>query len=65
MMVAMNSGDRHAGAWRTHRRNVRDDFRRFFGVEVDALEGIAVMTDSDNSGLSARAWYGEIALHPE
>ena len=65
MMVAMNSGDAHAGTWRTHRRNVRDDFRRFFGVEVDALEGIAVMTDSDNSGLSARAWYGEIALHPE
>lgn len=65
MMVAMDSGARDAGTWRTHRRDMRADFRRLFGREVDELEGIAVMTDSDNSGLSARAWYGEIALHPE
>ena len=65
MMVAVDSGDADAGTWRTHRRDVRADFRRLFGREVDELEGIAVMTDSDNSGLSARAWYGEIALHPE
>ena len=65
MMVAVDSGDADAGTWRSHRRDVRADFLRFFGREVDELEGIAVMTDSDNSGLSARAWYGEMALHPE
>ena len=65
MMVAVDSGDANAGTWRSHRRDVRADFLRFFGREVDELEGIAVMTDSDNSGLSARAWYGEMALHPE
>ena len=65
MMVAVESGERDAGAWRTHRRNVRADFLRLFEREVDALEGIAVMTDSDNSGQSARAWYGEIVFHPE
>ena len=40
-------------------------FSRLFEMEVDELEGIAVMTDSDNCGQSARAWYGEIAFHPE
>ena len=65
MMVAMDSGDRNVGTWRTHRRNIRADFLRLFEREVDELEGIAVMTDSDNCGLSARAWYGEIAFHPE
>ena len=65
MMVAVHSGDGDAGTWQTYRRNVRDDFRRLFGMEVDELEGIAVMTDSDNCGQSARAWYGEIAFHPE
>ena len=65
MMVAVDSGDADAGTWRSHRRDVRADFLRFFGREVDELEGIAVMTDSDNSGLNARAWYGEMALHPE
>ena len=65
MMVAVESGERDAGTWRTHRRNVRADFLRLFEREVDALEGIAVMTDSDNSGQSARAWYGEIVFRPE
>ena len=65
MMVAVDSGDADAGAWRTYRRDVRADFLRLFEMEVDELEGIAVMTDSDNCGQSARAWYGEIAFHPE
>ena len=65
MMVAVHSGDGDAGTWQTYRRDVRADFRRLFGMEVEELEGIAVMTDSDNCGQSARAWYGEIAFHPE
>ena len=65
MMVAVDTGDGEAGTWRTHRRDVRADFLRFFDREVDELEGIAVMTDSDNCGQNARAWYGEIAFHPE
>ena len=65
MMVAVESGHGNAGTWRTYRRDVRADFRRLFGMDVDELEGIAVMTDSDNSRQSARAWYGEISLHPE
>ena len=64
MMLALDSGNRNAGAWRTHSRNVRADFLRLFGREVDRLEGIAIMTDSDNSGLKARAWYGDIVLRP-
>lgn len=62
MMFALDSGNGAAGTWRTHKRDVRADFLRLFGRKVDRLEGIAIMTDSDNSGLKARAWYGEIAL---
>ncbi len=64
-MVAVESGPAFAGQWRSYRRNLREDFRRLFGRQVDHLRGIAVMTDSDNSGQHARAWYGDIALHPE
>ena len=63
MMLALDSGNQNVGAWRTHRRNVQADFLRLFGREVERLEGIAIMTDSDNSGLRARAWYGDIILH--
>ena len=65
MMVAVDAGHAEAGTWRTHRRDVRADFLRLFDMEVDELEGIAVMTDTDNCGQSARAWYGEMAFHPE
>ena len=64
-MVAVESGPAHAGSWRSYRRNVREDFRRLFGREVDELEGVAVMTDADNSGQRARAWYGDILLRAE
>ena len=64
-MVAVESGAARAGAWRSYRRNVREDFRRLFGREVDELEGVAVMTDADNSRQRARAWYGDIVLREE
>ncbi len=61
-MVVVESGPAGAGEWRRYRRDVREDFRRLFGLEVDELEGVAVMTDSDNSRQQARAWYGDILL---
>ena len=64
-MVAVESGTAHAGEWRSHRRNVREDFRRLFSREVGELEGVAVMTDADNSRQRARAWYGDIVLREE
>ncbi len=64
-MVAVESGTAHAGEWRSYRRNVREDFRRLFGREVGRLEGVAVMTDADNSRQRARAWYGDILLRGE
>lgn len=65
MMFALDSGTGAAGTWRTHRRDVRADFLRLFGRKTERLEGVAIMTDSDNSRLRARAWYGDIALRPE
>ena len=64
-MVAVESGPAHAGEWRSYRRNLREDFRRLFGREVGELEGVAVMTDADNSRQRARAWYGDILLRAE
>ena len=63
-MFAVDSGTRHAGKWRTHRRNMREDFRRFFGRDITEVTHIAVMTDTDNSKLSARSWYGDIRVAP-
>ena len=64
-MVAVDSGRAGAGEWHSHRRHLRKDFLRLFGREVDELEGVAVMTDADNSRQRARAWYGDILLRAE
>ncbi len=63
-MVAVDAGARRAGEWRSHRRNMREDFRMYFGRDITEITHIAIMTDSDNSNLSARAWYGDIRVAP-
>jgi Protein of unknown function (DUF3047) len=43
-------------------RNVLDDYRRAFGEEPPPIAGVAVMTDTDDTGASATAWFGDIVL---
>ncbi|PIR19280.1 MAG: hypothetical protein COV48_02870 [Elusimicrobia bacterium CG11_big_fil_rev_8_21_14_0_20_64_6] len=62
MMVAVRSGNSAAGAWRSEERNVLEDYRRLFGEDPPPYAGIALMTDTDNTGGSAEAWYADISL---
>jgi hypothetical protein len=56
--VALRSGN--PGPWQEERRDVRADFKRYFGLDVDAADGVAIMTDCDDSGGAARASYADI-----
>ena len=60
VMVVVDSGP--GGDWRRHERDVREDFRRYHGKDVETLDGVALMTDTDNSGTEGRAWYGDLAF---
>jgi hypothetical protein len=42
-------------------RNYVSDYRRAFGQEP-SLVGIGIMTDTDNTGESVEAFYGDIEL---
>jgi hypothetical protein len=64
-VIALESGDADAGRWIREKRDVRADFRRLFGDDVDTLDAVAIMTDTDNSGQSATAWYGDISFVSE
>jgi hypothetical protein len=64
-MIAV-AGARDAGhGWRTERRNVLEDFRRYHDREPGRIHAVAVMTDCDNTGQRTRAWYGNIRFLPE
>src|SRR5262245_25440094 len=62
-MIVVRSGNAAAGRWLDERRNLLEDYRRAFDEEPPPISGIAVMTDSDDTGESATAWFGDIALH--
>lgn len=62
VMVAVESGRENVGRWMTERRNVYEDYRAIFGEEPPRVGAIAVMTDTDNTGGSATAWYDDIRI---
>lgn len=65
MMIAVDSGPQNAGEWQTVRRNIAADFRRAFGENPPKKMLIAIMTDTDNTGSRASAWYDDIRLEKE
>jgi hypothetical protein len=60
--VVLESGSAHLRQWRTYRRNLFGDFQRAFGEPPGRLIGIAMMTDTDNTGSAVEAWYGDVVL---
>jgi hypothetical protein len=64
-MIAVRSGATQTGQWLTEKRNVRDDFRQAFGKDVTTIHAVAFMSDTDNTGLTATACYGDIFFSSE
>ena len=60
MMFAVRGGDAESGQWVTERRNIYEDYRKAFVEEPTMISGVAIMTDTDNTGESVTAWYGDI-----
>ncbi len=65
MMVPAESGPARTGEWVTERHNLYEDYKRLFGEEPPPISGIAIMTDADNTGGMATAYYGDIVLKSE
>jgi hypothetical protein len=61
-MVVAESGSARTGTWKLESQNVYEDYKRAFGVEPGRIKAIAIMTDTDNTGASVEAYYGDIAF---
>ena len=46
--------------WVTVKANVKKHFKKFHGIDVNELSGVAIMTDTDNSKLKAISYYQNI-----
>lgn len=60
--LVVESGADHVKQWRVYQRDVRADFVKAFGEDPGALVGMAIMSDTDNTRSSVKAWYGNIRL---
>ncbi len=60
MMIVVQSGNSRANKWVIEERNILSDFREAYNAEPPMITGVAIMTDTDNTGESATAWYGDI-----
>jgi hypothetical protein len=60
MMIVLESGSTKLNQWVDEERNLFEDFKKAFGYEPPMISGVAIMTDSDNTGEQATAYYGDI-----
>lgn len=62
--VVVGQGLEPPQGWQRIRRHYVDDYRRAFGAEPGRLIGVGILTDADNTGSAAVAYYGDIRLLP-
>ena len=62
MMIVVDSGDENVNQWITYTRNLLEDYRNAFHTDPPLITGVAIMTDTDNTGEAATAYYGDIVF---
>lgn len=61
-MVVVESGPSKVGLWVDESRNVYEDYKKAFGEEPPMINGVAIMSDTDNTKEQAAAYYGDIVF---
>jgi hypothetical protein len=60
VMFVVESGSGKLNRWIDEKRDVYEDYRRSFGEDPPMISGVAIMTDTDNTGETATAYFGDI-----
>lgn len=59
-MIVVESGPSKVGMWVEEERNIYEDYKKAFGGEPPLINGVAIMSDTDNTKERAVAFYGDI-----
>jgi hypothetical protein len=65
IMIALRSADDHTGVWHTEKRNILADLKQQFGEDIQYIDAVAIMTDTDNAQGKTTAYYGDIYFSKE
>jgi hypothetical protein len=61
-MIVVENGNANVNTWVQMERNIVEDYRVAFGEDPPFISAIAIMTDSDDTGESVTAYYGDIVM---
>jgi hypothetical protein len=59
-MIVVESGAANVGVWVEESRNLYQDYKQAFAEDPPMINGVAIMTDTDNTKEHAIAYYGDI-----
>ncbi len=62
VMIAVESGGENIGRWIKESRNIYEDYQKVFGKMPGKVGAIAIMTDTDQTGEHAVAYYDDIVI---
>lgn len=61
-MCVLRSGSTEAGQWLAEERDPVVDYQQFFGERPRRISAVAVLVDTDNTGLEGEAWFAALEL---
>jgi hypothetical protein len=65
IMIALRSAGDQTGVWHMEKRNILADLKQQFGEDIQYIDAVAIMTDTDNAQGKATAYYGDIYFSKE
>ena len=64
-MLALRAKEDGSSVWYTEKRNVLEDMKKYFGEDIQYIDAVAIMTDTDNGHGKATSYYGDIYFTAE
>ena len=61
----LSTTKKNLNEWVTVKANVKEHFKKLHNLDVDTINGVAIMTDTDNSKLKAISYYQNIYFSSE
>ncbi|MBB5499983.1 hypothetical protein HDG37_004203 [Paraburkholderia sp. MM5384-R2] len=59
-MIVVSGQPGDAGKWQILRRNIVQDYEKVFHETPGRITAYGLLTDTDNTGSTTRAWYGDV-----
>lgn len=60
VMMSLRDEKDEVGVWKNEKRNVLEDLQTLVSPRIRYIDGIAIMTDTDNTNSFVNAFYGDI-----